>query len=498
MTLRPTSLIFKVIFVTSLILILAIFLSVWLNTRIHEANIKRLAYEKTKIISEYVENNIARAMEMGNHSEIHTILRDFVHPGIWKITLFGPDGRIVASTNKNELNKKVRDIDFFLNNQYFVKEETVQGKRGQRGTEKIYYLNSTIYNRPKCFRCHGSKGKIIGIMSIGNTLKEMDEEISLAKKDTLITSIITIGFLSSILGFLFLKFINVPITRLSEAMRKVEEGDLDVRVDVKSNDEMGKLTKNLNSMIEKLGLAKKETEQLHQKLIQRADRMAAIGELASGIAHEIRNPLAGIQGSIQILAEDFPKEDSKRKVADEIQKQIFKLERLVKDLLNYAKPVPPNCLPTDVNQLLDRVLSFFVTTRESSQAFKIRKKFFSNLPNIMIDPNLMEQAFLNIVLNAYTAMPEGGTFTVSTQPLNEDEIDKLSGIQIIFDDTGIGIPEKNLTKIFNPFFSSRSDGTGLGLSITQKIIEQHGGQIEVISQIGIGTKFTIILPTIKK
>lgn len=100
MTLRPTSLIFKVIFVTSLILILAIFLSVWLNTRIHEANIKRLAYEKTKIISEYVENNIARAMEMGNHSEIHTILRDFVHPGIWKITLFGPDGRIVASTNK--------------------------------------------------------------------------------------------------------------------------------------------------------------------------------------------------------------------------------------------------------------------------------------------------------------------------------------------------------------------------------------------------------------
>ena len=127
-------------------------------------------------------------------------------------------------------------------------------------------------------------------------------------------------------------------------MKRVEEGDLNARVDLKGKDEMGRLAENLNIMIEKLNVAKKEAEEYHQELVQRADRMASIGELASGIAHEIRNPLAGIQGAIQILAEGFPREDGRRQVTDEIQKQIYKLERLVKDLLNYAKPVPANYL----------------------------------------------------------------------------------------------------------------------------------------------------------
>jgi hypothetical protein len=281
-------------------------------------------------------------------------------------------------------------------------------------------------------------------------------------------------------------------------MKKVEKGDLNVRVDVKSRDEMGILADNLNIMIEKLNLAKEEAEQYHQELIQRADRMASIGELASGIAHEIRNPLAGIQGAIQILAEGFPKEDPRKEVTDEIQKQIYKLERLVKDLLNYAKPVPANTLPTDVNQLVDKVLSFFVTQQRRSLDFRIEKKFLSSLPKTMIDPNSMEQAFLNIILNAQKAMPKGGTFTVSTVALPQRKEDgkEVHEVQIIFEDSGVGIPEENLPKIFNPFFSTRSDGTGLGLSITKNIVEQQGGKIEVESQVNVGTKFIITLPAI--
>jgi hypothetical protein len=242
-------------------------------------------------------------------------------------------------------------------------------------------------------------------------------------------------------------------------------------------------------------MAKEEAEQYHHELIQRADRMATIGELASGIAHEIRNPLAGIQGAIQILAEGLPKEDGRRQVTDEIQKQIYKLERLVKDLLNYAKPVPKNYLSTDVNELIDKVLSFFVIQQRNSENFKIKKHFFSPLPRVFIDPNSMEQAFLNIVLNAQKAMPKGGTLTVSTCLVNGGEKEtEIREIQIIFEDMGIGIPKSNLSKIFNPFFSTRSDGTGLGLSITKNIVEQHGGSIEVESQVNVGTKFTITLP----
>jgi two-component system NtrC family sensor kinase len=176
------------------------------------------------------------------------------------------------------------------------------------------------------------------------------------------------------------------------------------------------------------------------------------------------------------------------------------LERLVKDLLNYAKPVPTNYLPTDINQLVDKVLSFFITQRGRKVDMTIEKKFSSPLPETMIDPSSMEQAFLNIILNAQNAMPRGGALRVSTSVSNQKERAQEDGhqeVQIIFEDTGIGIREENLQKIFNPFFSTRSDGTGLGLSITKNIVEQHGGKIEVESQINVGTKFVIKLPTVK-
>jgi nitrogen fixation/metabolism regulation signal transduction histidine kinase len=135
----------------------------------------------------------------------------------------------------------------------------------------------------------------------------MDEELSKVKKKSVILAIVTIASLSSILGFLFMRFLNLPIKKLTETMKRVEQGDLNARVGLKGNDEMGRLAENLNIMIMKLNSAKREAEEYHQELVQRADRMASIGELASGIAHEIRNPLTGIQGAIQILAEGFPK-----------------------------------------------------------------------------------------------------------------------------------------------------------------------------------------------
>jgi len=497
--LRQTSLSFKVIFATSLILIFAISFNVWWNTSLHGATIEKLTHEKTKIISEFIEENVIRAMEKGRHFDMHRILKTFiVYKDVRKINLFSMDGTIKASTEDDELNKKVSDVNFYLKNHHFIREEMVQLKNGRKERERVYYFNSPILNRPECFQCHDKKEKIIGVLTVSNSLKEMDTMISKIEIHSIILAIITIAFLSFVLGFLFLKFINVPIKKLTETMKKAEEGDLNVRVNVKSRDEMGRLAENLNIMIEKLNFAKEEAEQYHQELIQRADRMASIGELASGIAHEIRNPLAGIQGAIQILADGFPKEDPRKQVTDEIQKQIYKLERLVKDLLNFAKPVPKNYLPTDINQLVDKVLSFFVTQRGKSDDFKIEKKF-SSLPKTLIDPNSMEQAFLNIILNAQKAVPKGGNFTVSTAllPPRKDDGKEIQEVQVIFEDTGVGISKENLPKIFNPFFSTRSDGTGLGLSITKNIVEQHGGKIEVESQVNVGTKFIITLPAIK-
>ena len=495
---RPTSLFFKIIVITSLILAVAVSFNIYLDTRIHEDSIKRSTYEKAKIVAEFIEKNVILTMEKGKHFEIHRVLQNFsTYRGIWKINVFTPDGTIVATTLEGELHHKLENVDFYLKNHSFIQEEMVRSGEGKAKRERVYYYINPILNKPECFQCHNMKEKIVGVLTVGNSLKEMDQEISNVQRDSIMLAVVTIVLLSSVLGFLFLKFVNVPITKLIGAMRKVEEGDLNTRVNLESRDEIGRLARSLNTMIEKLDLAKKEAEEYHRELVQRADRMASIGELASGIAHEIRNPLAGIQGAIQIIAQDFPEEDERRQISDEIQKQIYRLERLVKNLLNYAKPVPAHHLPADINGVAEQVLSFFVTHGGKLEGFKIEKKLFSPLPKTMIDPNSMEQAFLNIVLNAQKAMPRGGTLTVSTRLLNRKGEDGGNEVQIVFEDTGVGISEGNLPKIFNPFFSTRVDGTGLGLSITKNIVEQHEGRIEVESQVNVGTKFIITLPVVK-
>jgi len=493
------SLFFKVILVTSLILIFAISLNVYWNTALHEGSIESLTQEKAKIIAEFIEKNVVRAMEKGRHFDIHQVLQNFaIYKGIWKIYIFRPDGTIMATTYERELNKKVENVNFYLKKRYFEKEETWRNQAGGIVREAVYYYVNPIQNRPECFQCHDKKDQVVGVLVVAESMREMHGMIYKVQMHSIILAIITILFLSFVLGFLFSRVINVPIKKLTDTMKKAEEGDLNARVNIKSRDEMGSLGENLNIMIEKLNVAREEAEQYHQELIQRADRMASIGELASGIAHEIRNPLAGIQGAIQILAEEFPKEDPRKQVSDEIQKQTYRLERLVKDLLNFAKPVTRNYLPTDINELVDKVLSFFMTQRGKSVDIKIEKNFVPSLPKAMIDPSSMEQAFLNIILNAQKAMSRGGTFTVSTLALpgRKDDGKEVQEIQIVFEDTGIGIPGENLPKIFNPFFSTRSDGTGLGLSITKNIVEQQGGKIEVESQVNAGTKFIITLPAI--
>ncbi len=496
---RSTSLLFKVIVSTSLILVIAISLRAWWNIKLHEESIKRLTYEKAKIVSGYIEKNVVQVMTAGQHFEIHKVLQSFsgAHQGIWKINIFKPDGTIVASTFDEELNKNIGNVEFLLKKSSFVREESVLDDHGKPEQENVYYVVNPILNKAECFECHGEENKMIGAVTVGNSLKEMDQEILAVKREAVITAVGMIALLCLAQGLLFMRFVNSPIKKLTGAMRKVEQGNLNARVHIKRKDEMGMLAESLNTMIQKLNLAKKEAERYHQELVKRADRMATIGELASGMAHEIRNPLAGIQGAIQIMAEGFPKGDSRRGVTDEVQKQIYRLERLVKDLLNYAKPVPANYLAVDVNELADKVVSFFLTHRGKSNNFKIEKAFFPLLPKAMMDPNSMEQAFLNIVLNAQKAMPQGGTLTIFTHPVKGGE-GEVKEVQVVFGDTGIGIPAENLQKIFNPFFSTRPDGTGLGLSITKNIIEQHEGRIEVESQVNAGTKFIITLPAVSQ
>jgi len=215
---RSASLMFKVLFVTSLVLVIAISINAWWEIRLLKRSIEGLTYQKTEIISEFIEKNVIRTMERGKHFEIHRILKNFIYGGIWKINVFTPDGIIRASTNDAELNKLVEDPDLFTRNEFFIREENTLRADGKKERGRIYYFNRAILNKPECFSCHRGKEKAIAFLTVANSLRDMDEEIFERKKDAVIVAVLTIAALSFVLGLLFLRFVNTPLSKLTAVM----------------------------------------------------------------------------------------------------------------------------------------------------------------------------------------------------------------------------------------------------------------------------------------
>jgi len=246
---------------------------------------------------------------------------------------------------------------------------------------------------------------------------------------------------------------------------------------------------------------KEQTRLLLEKEAQlrRADRLSALGQLSAGLAHEIRNPLGAIKGAVEILEEDFPVGHSKAEFYAIILKEVERLNDVVTNFLNFARPVAPHFAPVDVWDVLTS-LEGLISGQARAHRVQIFTSFHSGPARVMADEALIKQAFLNIALNALEAMPEGGDLAVSTRLADPPVTGVLEGesreewMEVVFDDTGCGIPEEHLGRVFDPFFTTKKDGTGLGLAITYRIIENHRGAIRVMSQAGRGTTFMITLP----
>lgn len=235
-----------------------------------------------------------------------------------------------------------------------------------------------------------------------------------------------------------------------------------------------------------------ERKQAEEKLM-RAETMKVCGELTTGLAHEIKNPLAGIKGSMQLFSETAKLTDPERNILNMAISEIKRIESLIRDILNFAKPPKPQFSSVDINSLLDSVLNFSLQSISSrltaAEPLHIVKDFDNNLPHIIADPMQLNQSFLNLILNAAEDMTEGGTLTVKTS-YNVS----ANSVQIIISDTGKGIEKELMVEVFNPFFTTKPKGTGLGLPITKRLIEQHGGSISFKNNPDRGVAFTINLP----
>jgi two-component system sensor histidine kinase AtoS len=234
-----------------------------------------------------------------------------------------------------------------------------------------------------------------------------------------------------------------------------------------------------------------------EEALQRAEQLVIAGEMAAGLAHEIKNPLAGIKVSIEVLSSELQLKQEDEEVFQRIIQEIRRIETLLKDLLSYATPPRPNFAPLDVNRIIaSAVKSAEFSLRSPAPEFKSRKIQFvkdlsDQLPRAMADSGQLQQVMLNLLLNAISAIPGSGTISVKTQ------VDTSGFVQIVVSDTGRGIELPEIEKVFLPFFTTKPKGTGLGLSISKRLIEQQGGTITVARNPTGGLSFTIQLPSEK-
>jgi signal transduction histidine kinase len=239
-------------------------------------------------------------------------------------------------------------------------------------------------------------------------------------------------------------------------------------------------------MEEKIQKTTSDLRKTEAQLI-RSEKLAALGQLAAGIAHEIRNPLTSINILIHSMAENLPSEDSQREDLKVIEEEINRINEIVDQFLRFAKPAPPLLERTDILNIFEETLQLLRPQIEKNQI--VVKREFQTLPIVMMDSEQMKQAILNLLLNAIQAMPVGGYLTLR----GRNSIDG-QWINISIQDSGVGIPDEDMNKLFDPFFTTKEGGIGLGLSIAHRIIDQHHGKIEVESMPGEGTLFTIWLP----
>jgi two-component system sensor histidine kinase HydH len=247
------------------------------------------------------------------------------------------------------------------------------------------------------------------------------------------------------------------------------------------------------------------TEVRHLKMqIERMERLALLGELSAGIAHEIRNPLAGIKAAAQILEDSYSSEDFRYQVIERIIREVDKANRLLQEFFKFARPTKPKLKFHDIEMIIDGVY-LLLAPKMQKRTINFDVDFGSDVPRVYVDETQLEQVILNLFLNAVDAMDQGGTLKVSTfkkklrildkekERLNVDT-NELVYVLVEISDTGDGIPEENVSKIFNPFFTTKTEGVGLGLSICSRLIEENAGKIDLASQEGTGTTFVLALP----
>jgi two-component system, NtrC family, sensor kinase len=329
---------------------------------------------------------------------------------------------------------------------------------------------------------------IVGILAVGM----LEQRFADMRTETLaiFLGITLFGVALSIFVANFLSGSVVrPINNLVHVSHRVSQGDFSVTVQPLSKNEIGELESTFNLMTSSLRDRDKEIKRLNEQHLMRSEKLASIGRLAAGIAHEINNPLTSVLTFSSLLLRKA--EDSQREKLEIVIKEATRCRDIVRELLNFARQSEPRKEPCDINGIMDHALLLTRNQLKVGENYVTMKREFGDLPPLQVDPDQMLEIFINMIINAVDAMPQGGELTTVTSLLEDEK-----SIEIRITDTGHGIAEEDLEKVFEPFFTTKETGkgTGLGLAVTYGIVEAHNGSIDVKSEVGKGTTFIIKLP----
>lgn len=425
--------------------------------------IERQTADLTKAIQIGVEE-----VTKGGSNKLNEYVNKLNTKGIKEISIISNTQEIIASTNPQNIGKPIT---------HRKKELIIKAELGEPVFEEENVYNVIV-------------PVIAGNVQYGYIhLRINKDDFSQILKANTIKRIFATLLIFSI-GIIITYFISVrytkPINTLTDAAIKVAQGDLSCRLNINRKDEIGRIAESFNFMVQKL-----QENQVLQRRLREAEHLSAIGQLSRTIAHEVRNPLNYINLSIDHLIEKLKQEKQESnnytKLLENMKQEIYRVNNLITEYLEYTRPLKLNKKPLSIIELIDEVVSFIEVTadREGVSVYKDYAIDFT----LSMDKDLMKSCILNIVTNALHAVKQSEVKNIFIKTeMAEDEI------LIKIADTGLGVPDEFIDKIFEPFFSTKKSGLGLGLPLAKKVIEEHGGRIEFISKKGQGSEVRIYLP----
>jgi len=508
----------KYTLVTGLVLFASMALFAYFNVKTFETiSLKDSLREVDRLCDTIISTTHYQMLEDDRERVYQMIEEVGDQEGIVQIRLFNKDGVISYSTEPTEIGDLI-DLKAEACNGCHAENvplSQVPATRRSRtftlnNGEMVLGVTKEVNNRDSCSTAachiHANDSSVLGILDVQVSLASLQAAVRTYRMSVLGFTFVLIILLGTCLAFLTHRYVNDPVKELLTYTGRLARGELNVRIHAKHQDELGELAEAFDDMAEHLKQAQKELKDwgntleskveertaelraIQSQLVQSA-KLASLGELVAGIAHEINNPLTGILMFSSMTASHPLLDPILKPDLELITGETQRCAKIVQGLLDFSRASIPEKKSESIHAIIERTLSF-LEQQTIFQNLEIIRQFDPLLPDIPVDREQLSQVFINMMINACQAMPEGGTLSIAT-----GRTEQSASVFIELTDTGTGISPAHLEKIFDPFFSTKDrKGTGLGLSISYGIIRNHGGRIEVRSRLKQGTTFTIVLP----